>query len=45
MKEEKLTEEQRNEAYAFRDADSVAYLLPKAEAFIGAVKELAFNGK
>ena len=33
------------EAYAFRDADSVAYLLPKAEAFIGAVKELAFNGK
>lgn len=29
------------EAYAFRDASSVDYLLPKAEAFIGAVEELA----
>ena len=28
------------EAYAFRDASSVAYLLPKAEAFIEAVEEL-----
>ncbi len=29
------------EAYAFKDASSVAYLLPKAEAFIEAVEELA----
>lgn len=31
------------EAYAFRDADSVAYLLPKAEAFVDAVELLANN--
>ena len=31
------------EAYAFRDASSVAYLLPKAEAFIEAVESLAIN--
>ena len=31
------------EAYAFRDADSVAYLLPKAKAFIEAVETLAYN--
>lgn len=31
------------EAYAFRDASSVAYLLPKAEAFIKAVEQLAIN--
>ncbi len=29
------------EAYAFRDASSIAYLLPKAEAFISAVEDLA----
>ena len=33
------------EAYAFRDASSVAYLLPKAEAFIEAVEALVFNEK
>lgn len=31
------------EAYAFRDASSVDYLLPKAEAFIEAVEALAKN--
>ena len=31
------------EAYAFRDASSVEYLLPKAEAFIDAVEALANN--
>lgn len=31
------------EAYAFRDASSVTYLLPKAEAFIEAVESLALN--
>jgi uncharacterized protein (UPF0332 family) len=29
------------EAYAFRDASSVEYLLPKAEAFVEAVESLA----
>lgn len=33
------------EAYAFRDASNVAFLLPKAEAFIEAVEELAQNSK
>jgi len=33
------------EAYAYRDASSVAYLLPRAEAFIEAVEELAQNAK
>lgn len=31
------------EAYAFRDASSVAFLLPKAESFIEAVETLARN--
>ena len=31
------------EAYAFRDASSVEYLLPKAEAFIDAVEALVNN--
>ena len=31
------------EAYTFRDASSVAYLLPKAEDFIDAVESLALN--
>lgn len=31
------------EAYAFRDASSVDYLLPKAEAFVEAVEALAKN--
>ena len=31
------------EAYAFRDASSVAFLLPKAEAYIEAVESLANN--
>lgn len=31
------------EAYAFRDASSVAFLLPKAEAFIEATETLARN--
>lgn len=33
------------EAYAFRDASSVEYLLPKAEAFIEAVETLVKNNK
>ena len=33
------------EAYAFRDADSVDYLLPKAEEFISAVELLARTNK
>lgn len=33
------------EAYAFRDASSVEYLLPKAEAFIEAVETLVNNNK
>ena len=33
------------EAYAFRDKSSVDFLLPKAEAYIEAVKELAYIGQ
>jgi len=32
-----------DEAYAFRDASSVAFLLPKAESFIDAVETLVRN--
>ncbi len=42
MSDEKLTS---YEAYAFRDASSVEYLLPKAEAFIEAVEDLVNNNK
>ena len=33
------------EAYAFRDASSVEFLLPKAEAYIEEVEKLAYNNR
>ena len=33
------------EAYAFRDARSVEFLLPKAEAYIEEVEKLAYNNR